>query len=184
MWLTGETRKIEFSMGPTFDADGNEVGYLPYILENVPFDPPELKLGREQIGDGVLTQILNDVSDLDHLLDLIKSEDRRGTSPTLQPIVICTPQFIDLMRSDIEIRNAVIAIPQKLSILASLNSTEHVARGLEEIHTVIPTTHEIIEEIIDRNSLSYQFGSRYHIISNDGIGMLVLIRKMNQLPAS
>lgn len=166
MWDTNTTRKMEFSMGKIKGKDGKDLGYLPIILENVPYTPPERKLGLQEYGIGQLTATLNETKDLDVLIELLTKTDKHS-----RPIVVCTPQFLDLARDNVNLRHRVAGISTQLLILSPLQPTEHVARDWKDTHTLIPISNINAEEFLKESS-TYQMGSKYRVRTVDGIGTL------------
>lgn len=174
MWDSNTTRKIEFTLGTVRGAQGEDLGYQPFILENVPYVPPERNTGLQDYGIGELTATLIDANSLDELIELLGS----STSHT-RPIVVCTPQFLDLARDDIALRHKVAAISTQLLILSRLEPTEHVARDWKDTHTLIPISSMNANEFLKASS-TYVMGQKYHVRTIDGLGVLIPIGENEQ----
>lgn len=172
MLKSGKSRKLEFSYGDTKSENGNNIGYLPYILENVSFDVPESETGRQSLGTGPLTAILNEASDIDSLDQRIH-KFKQNEFPNDKPIIALSYRFLEALRLDKSLRTKLEGISSKAFIVGTFGPTEHAARSLKEKHTVATVRPDLIAEILGVESTLYQIGTRYDLLQVDGICMLV-----------
>ena len=170
MWLTGKTRKLEFSMGMVKTDEGEEM-LAPVILENVPFTLPEKLASVVDVGFGHITQVLNDELDIAKLETKLEKSNEHNSQ--LKTIVACTTNFVNKMRNNKGLQDRLNGIGTKLVIFSLLNSTEHVARNLAEQHTLIPGTFEMIQAITSSSNVTYSIDQLYKIQIRDGYGILI-----------
>ncbi len=172
MLKTNSTRKLEFSYGNGKTKNGDSAGYVPYILENVPFEPPTAEIGRQSLGKGPLTAILNESSDIDDLEAKIQKFTNQQF-PTDRPIIALSYRFLEELRLDKALRTRLEGIRSKVFIVGTFGPTEHAARSLKEKHTVATVRPDLIKDILSVESTLYQIGTRYDLLEIDGICMLV-----------